>query len=111
MAEGDRSPDAGVARRSDDRRPTLIPRSAGWGPLDRMRVKALAPGQDLEPRRRVMCDIPLDVQRRLEQRWAARFSRSNPPTTPKKHELEREDLNRPSEVIPEAAKPTVLISD
>ena len=76
-----------------------------------MRVKALAPGQDLEPRRRVMCDIPLDVQRRLEQRWAARFSRPNPPTTPKKHELEREDLNRPSEVIPEAAKPTVLVSD
>jgi hypothetical protein len=58
-----------------------------------------------------MCDIPLDLQRRLEQRWAARFSRPNPPTTPKKHEREWEDLDRPSEEIPEAAKPTVLISD
>jgi hypothetical protein len=51
-----------------------------------------------------MCDIPLDLQRRFEQRWAARFS--PPPTTPKKHELEREDLDRQSEVIPEAAKQT-----
>ena len=56
-----------------------------------------------------MCDIPLDLQRRFERRWATRFSRPNPPTTPKKHELERED--RLSEVIPEAAKPTVSISD
>ena len=58
-----------------------------------------------------MCDIPLDLQRRFEQRWAARFSRPNPPTTPEKHEIEREDLDRLSEVIPEAAKPNVLISD
>ena len=58
-----------------------------------------------------MCDIPLDLQRRFEQRWAAKFSRPNPPTTPEKHEIEREDLDRLSEVIPEAAKPTVLISD
>jgi hypothetical protein len=55
-----------------------------------------------------MCDIPLDLQRRLEQRWAARFSRPNPPITPKKPELEREDLDRLSEEgFPEAAKPTV----
>jgi hypothetical protein len=52
-----------------------------------------------------MCDIPLDLQRRLEQRWAARFSRPNPPTTPKRQELEGENLDRLSEVIPEAAKP------
>jgi hypothetical protein len=52
-----------------------------------------------------MCDIPLDLQRRFEQRWAARFSRPNPPTTPKKHQLEREDLDRLS------AKPTVLVSE
>ncbi len=52
-----------------------------------------------------MCDIPLDLQRRLEQRWAARFSRLQP-TAPKKHELETEDLDRLTEVIPEAAKPT-----
>jgi hypothetical protein len=55
-----------------------------------------------------MCDIPLDLQRRFEQRWAARFSRPNPPTTPEKHEIEREDLDRLSEVIPEAAKPTIF---
>ena len=36
---------------------------------------------------------------------------TDPPTTPEKHEIEREDLDRLSEVIPEAAKPTVLISD
>jgi hypothetical protein len=58
-----------------------------------------------------MCDIPLDLQRRLEQRWAARFSRPKPPTTPKKHELVREDLDRPPEAIPEPAKPTVLIPE
>jgi hypothetical protein len=58
-----------------------------------------------------MCDIPLDLQRKFEQRWAARFSRPNPPTTPKKHELETVDLDRLPEVIPEAAKPTVLVSD
>jgi len=52
-----------------------------------------------------MCDIPLDLQRRFEHRWAARFYRPSPPTTPKKHQLEREDLDRPS------AKPTVLISE
>jgi hypothetical protein len=55
-----------------------------------------------------MCDIPLDLQRRFEQRWAARFSRPNPPVTPKKPELESGDLDRLSEEgIPEAAKPTV----
>jgi hypothetical protein len=55
-----------------------------------------------------MCDIPLDLQRRFEQRWAARFSRPNPPVTSKKLELEREDLDRLSEEgIPEAVKLTV----
>ena len=51
-----------------------------------------------------MCDIPLDLQRRFEQRWAARFYRPSPPTMPK-HQLEREDLDRL------LAKPTVLISE
>jgi hypothetical protein len=73
-------------------------------------VEVGTPGQDLEPRRRFMCDIPLDLQRRLEQRWAARFSRPNPPT--KKHEREGEDLDRLPEEIPQtAAVPTVLVSD
>jgi hypothetical protein len=58
-----------------------------------------------------MYDIPLDLQRRLKQRWAARFSRPNPPTTPQKHDREREDPDRLPEEIPDAAKPTVLISD
>jgi hypothetical protein len=38
-----------------------------------------------------MCSIPLDLQRRFEQRWAARFFRPNPPTVPQKHQLERQD--------------------
>jgi len=42
-----------------------------------------------------MCDIPLDLQRRLERRWAARFSRPNPPTAPQKHEPERKDPANP----------------
>jgi hypothetical protein len=32
-----------------------------------------------------MGNIPLDLQRRFEQRWAARFFRLNPPTAPEKH--------------------------
>jgi len=35
-----------------------------------------------------MADIPLDLQRRFEQRWAARFLR---PAAPKKQELEKQD--------------------
>jgi hypothetical protein len=34
-----------------------------------------------------MADIPLDLQRRFEQPWAARFLR---PAAPKKQELERQ---------------------
>jgi hypothetical protein len=37
-----------------------------------------------------MASIPLDLQRRFEQRWAARFARPNPPNTPK-HQVERQD--------------------
>jgi hypothetical protein len=35
-----------------------------------------------------MCDIPLDLQRRFEQRWAARFSR---PAVALKHQIKRQD--------------------
>jgi len=35
-----------------------------------------------------MSIIPLDLQRRFEQRWSARFSRPPPPAAPKKHRLE-----------------------
>ena len=37
-----------------------------------------------------MCDIPLDLQRRFEKRWAARFARPAPPVAPKE-ELEGQD--------------------
>ena len=51
------------------------------------KLKVSAAGMD---QRRVldMADIPLDLQRRFEQRWAARFVR---PAAPKKQELERQD--------------------
>ena len=35
--------------------------------------------------------IPLDVQRRCERRWAARFARPVPPVAPNKQELEGQD--------------------
>lgn len=35
-----------------------------------------------------MCTIPLDHQRKFEQRWAARFARPDPPATPQKQRLE-----------------------
>ena len=35
-----------------------------------------------------MCDVPLDLERKFEQRWAARFAR---PVPPKKQELEGQD--------------------
>jgi hypothetical protein len=38
-----------------------------------------------------MCDIPLDLQRRFEQRWAARFGRPVPPAAPQNHEQEKQD--------------------
>jgi hypothetical protein len=34
----------------------------------------LTPGGDSKPRALVMCDIPMDLERRFERRWAARFS-------------------------------------
>jgi hypothetical protein len=38
-----------------------------------------------------MSSIPLDLQRRFERRWAARFLRPNPPTAPQEHQLEKQD--------------------
>ena len=38
-----------------------------------------------------MTSIPLDLQRRFEQRWTARFYRPDHPDTPKKQGLERQD--------------------
>jgi hypothetical protein len=41
-----------------------------------------------------MSSIPLDLQRRFERRWAARFLRPNPPTAPEEHQLEKQDQQR-----------------
>jgi hypothetical protein len=38
-----------------------------------------------------MASIPLDLQRRFEQRWIARFYRPDHPDAPKKQGLERQD--------------------
>jgi hypothetical protein len=38
-----------------------------------------------------MCDIPLDLQRRFEQRWAARFARPAPPPAPHVDRPEKAD--------------------
>jgi hypothetical protein len=46
-----------------------------------------------------MSDIPLDLQRRFEQRWAARFVRPAASTAPK-----RLDLKRPVHNLPLIAK-------
>jgi hypothetical protein len=40
-----------------------------------------------------MCDIPVDLQRKLEQRWAARLARPVPPSAP--HELRHETPDQP----------------
>jgi hypothetical protein len=53
------------------------------------KLKVSAAGMDkCKVRRLDMADIPLDLQRRFEQRWAARFVR---PVALKKQELERQD--------------------
>jgi hypothetical protein len=54
-------------------------------------VEAVAQGQDSEPGVRVMSNIPLDIQRRCEQRWAARFARRVPPSAPHEHIDEKPD--------------------
>jgi hypothetical protein len=38
-----------------------------------------------------MSIIPLDLERRFEQRWAARFPRPLPPAGPEKHQFEKPD--------------------
>jgi len=53
------------------------------------KLKVSAAGMDKRKVRRLyMADIPLDLQRRFEQRWAARFVR---PATLKKRQLESQD--------------------
>jgi hypothetical protein len=38
-----------------------------------------------------MSNIPLDLQRKFEQRWAARFARPVPPSVPREHMDEKLD--------------------
>jgi hypothetical protein len=47
-----------------------------------------------------MCDIPLDLQRKLEQRWAARFARQAPEPSSQKSDHEKQDqqLGAPAKV-------------
>ena len=35
-----------------------------------------------------MCDVPLDLQRKFEQRWASRFARPVPLVAPERHQPE-----------------------
>jgi hypothetical protein len=48
-----------------------------------------------------MSIIPLHLQRRFEQRWAARFGSLVIPAVPKKRRIERPAVN----IAPHAAKP------
>ena len=38
-----------------------------------------------------MCDVPLDHQRKFEQRWAARFARPAEAAKPEKNQPEKQD--------------------
>jgi hypothetical protein len=42
-----------------------------------------------------MFDIPLDLQRKFEQRWAARFARPAPPAAPQS-QLQQQQLSEPA---------------
>jgi hypothetical protein len=59
-------------------------------------LSSVRPGQ---PRTEVMSDIPLHLQRRFEQRWAARFVPPAASTAPKSI-----DLKRPVHNLPRIAK-------
>jgi hypothetical protein len=49
-----------------------------------------------------MSIIPLDLERRFEQRWAARFSRPIVAAAPEKHQLEKQD--QPIAALPKAKR-------
>jgi hypothetical protein len=55
-----------------------------------------------------MSSIPLDLQRRFEQRWAARF-RPKRPNQPEKHKLERQPaLGKGQKTIDQLKQPTAF---
>ena len=51
-------------------------------------------------------DIPLDLQRKCEQRWAARFARPTPSATPQGHqpESQNQQLAAPAEAKEKAGR-------
>jgi hypothetical protein len=54
-----------------------------------------------------MCDVPLDVQRKFEQRWAARLARPTPsPAPPRGHqpESQKQQLAAPSKATERAGR-------
>jgi hypothetical protein len=54
------------------------------------RVKAFETGGD-NPGVSVMSSIPVDLERRFEQRWAARFARPAPAPSSEESEYEKQD--------------------
>jgi hypothetical protein len=89
--------------------PTLIPRGAVWdGPFElHGRWRHSIGGHDLEPRRWVMYEIPLDIQRKFERRWAARFAREVPPAAPRS-QPQQQQLSAPAKAKSTPTKKTVL---
>ncbi len=66
-------PGHGAARPDFTNRLPMDCSSTGWTFKGPRALWALRPGGDREPGALAM-DIPLDLERRCEQRWAARFS-------------------------------------
>ena len=52
-----------------------------------------------------MCTIPLDLERRFEQRWAARFFRPKPQASPQKRLEKRGQLATPSKGKSDVRRP------
>jgi hypothetical protein len=63
---------------------------------DAVSVEVVTLGQDREPGVPVMSLIPLDLQRRFEQRWAARFCRPAPPAAPQSQPQQQQQLSEPA---------------
>jgi hypothetical protein len=73
-------------------RPILIP----CGNLsDAVSVEVVTLGRTAKPGVPVMSNIPLDLERRCEQRWAARFCRPAPPAAPQS-QPQQQQLSEPA---------------
>jgi hypothetical protein len=71
----------------------LVPPAALFGDLsDIVNVEGRSTkGRTANPEFRVMSSTPLDIQRKCEQRWAARLARPVPPSAPHEHTDEKPD--------------------